>query len=207
MIAARGTRAVLAAAGPAYPDRAVLRVGESVGGYEIVAKLRSGGMAALFLGRREGAAGFRRHVAIKVVHEHLAGDADFVRMFVDEALLSARIQHPNVVHVEELGEENGAHFLVMEYVHGVSLAQLLVALGARKRRLTVDLAVFIAMGAAAGLHAAHELRGDDGRPLGVVHRDVSPQNVLLARDGHVKLSDFGVAMSRGRATQTAGAML
>lgn len=185
----------------------MLRVGESVGGYDIVAKLRAGGMATLFLGKKHGAAGFSRHVAIKVVHEHLASDPDFVRMFVDEALLQARIQNPHVVHVEELGESEGAHFMVMEYVHGCALAQLLLALSKRKRRPQIDIAVSIALQTLAGLHAAHELRGDDGKPLGVVHRDVSPQNVLLSRDGHVKLIDFGVAKAASSLNQTQGAML
>jgi serine/threonine-protein kinase len=185
----------------------VLRVGESVGGYDIVAKLRAGGMATLFLGKKHGAAGFTRHVAIKVVHEHLASDPDFVRMFVDEALLQARIQNPHVVHVEELGEADGAHFMVMEYVHGCALAQLLLALSKRKRRPQVEIAVSIALQTLAGLHAAHELRGDDGSSLGVVHRDVSPQNVLLSRDGHVKLIDFGVAKAASSLNQTQGAMI
>ncbi len=185
----------------------MLRVGESVGGYDIVAKLRAGGMATLFLGKKHGAAGFTRHVAIKVVHEHLASDPDFVRMFVDEALLQARIQNPNVVHVEELGESDGAHFMVMEYVHGCALAQLLLSLSKRKRRPQIEIAVSIALQTLAGLHAAHELRGDDGKPLGVVHRDVSPQNVLLSRDGHVKLIDFGVAKAASSLNQTQGAMI
>jgi serine/threonine-protein kinase len=185
----------------------VLRVGESVGGYDIVAKLRAGGMATLFLGKKKGAAGFSRHVAIKVIHEHLAQDPDFVRMFVDEALLQARIQNPHVVHVEELGEAEGAHFLVMEYVHGCALAQLLLALGKRKRRPQVDIAVSVALQTLSGLHAAHELRGENGQALGVVHRDVSPQNVLLSHDGHVKLIDFGVAKAASSSQQTQGAML
>ncbi|MCC7541239.1 MAG: serine/threonine protein kinase [Deltaproteobacteria bacterium] len=175
-----------------------LRFGE----YEVVARLRAGGMATLYLGRRRGAAGFARPVAIKVVHPHLATDPQFVRMFVDEGLLSARINHPNVVHVEELGESEGAYFLVMEYVPGASLSQLLRALGERERRMTPAVATWIAMQVADGLHAAHETRGDDGQSLGVVHRDVSPQNVLIAESGHVKLIDFGIAKASLRGTKT-----
>ena len=174
-----------------------------IGAYEIVAHLRSGGMATLYLGRRTGAAGFARHVAIKVVHAHLAENRSFVRMFLDEAFLSARIAHPNVVHVEELGESEGAYFLVMEYVHGAALSQLLKALSARGRRLTPEIAVWIAIQIADGLHAAHELCGDDGQPLQVVHRDVSPQNVLVSYAGHVKVIDFGIAKARSRAKETA----
>lgn len=180
----------------------VIGVGTKLRDYEIVAPLRVGGMATLFLGRRQGAAGFAKLVAIKVVHPHLARDAQFGRMFVDEALISARIEHPNVVHVTELGEQNGAYFLVMEYVHGVSLSQLLSALSKRGRRLSPELAVHIAVRVAEGLHAAHETLGDDGHPLNVVHRDISPQNVLLSAHGHVKLIDFGIAKARGRVQQT-----
>ena len=168
-------------------------VGSRIRDYEIIARLKAGGMATLFLARRVGAAGFSRHVAIKVVHPHLAEDQGFIRMFIDEALLSARIQHPNVVHVEELGEDNGTYFLAMEYVHGSALSTLLGSLAKLERRLSPDLAVWIAMRLADGLHAAHELRGEDGAYLGVVHRDVSPQNVILSMSGHVKLIDFGIA--------------
>ena len=189
----------------------MLRVGETVGPYEILARLKAGGMATLFVGQKRGAAGFSRHVAIKVVHEHLASDEEFVRMFVDEALLQARIHHPNVVHVEELGEtpHDGmpVHFLVMEYVYGCSLSQLLDSLARRDRRLSPEIAVHIAIQTLAGLHAAHELKDENGANLGVVHRDVSPQNVLLAYEGHVKLIDFGVAKARNRSQQTTGASI
>ena len=180
-----------------------METGQKIGGYEIVARLKAGGMATLYLARREGAAGFARHVAIKVVHPHLAQDDTFVKMFVDEAKLSARIEHPNVVHVEELGEDAGRYFIVMEYVHGCSLAQLVRALAKLERRLAIDLAVHFATKVADGLHAAHEATSDDGAPLGVVHRDISPQNVLLAYKGYVKLIDFGIAKARGRAQETA----
>ena len=180
----------------------MFELGDKVGEYEIVARLKSGGMATLFLAHRRGAAGFQRFVAIKVVHPHLATDASFVRMFVDEALLSARIVHPNVVHVEELGEAEGTYFLVMEYVHGCSLSLLVRALARRKRMLAAEIATSIVMKVADGLHAAHETRGDLGELLGVVHRDVSPQNVLLAYQGHVKLIDFGIAKASGRSQQT-----
>jgi len=185
----------------------VIEVGQQVGSYDIVTRLRSGGMATLFLGRRQGPAGFRRHVAIKVVHEHLAADPTFVRMFLDEALLSARIQHPNVVHVEELGEADGTYFLVMEYVHGCTLSRLLKQLSKLGRRLSPDMAAWIAIQIAEGLHAAHDLTGDHGEALHVVHRDVSPQNVLLSETGHVKLIDFGVAKARGRALRTTSGSL
>ncbi|MGE0790335.1 MAG: serine/threonine protein kinase [Sandaracinaceae bacterium] len=182
-------------------------VRDKVGDYEIVAKLKAGGMATLFLGERRGASGFSRHVAIKVVHEHLANDPMFVRMFVDEALLSSKIHHPNVVHVEELRQVGGRHFLVMEYVHGCALSSLMLALRRRGRTLSPELATYVAIQVAEGLHAAHTAKDSAGLPLGVVHRDVSPQNVLLAYRGHVKLIDFGVAKAAGRAQQTTGGSL
>ncbi|GAB4204597.1 MAG: hypothetical protein OHK0013_19660 [Sandaracinaceae bacterium] len=184
-----------------------IAVAKQVRGYEILARLKSGGMATLYLGRKSGASGFTRYVAIKFIHDHLAEDPDFVRMFVDEALLQARIAHPNVVHVEELGEEDGKHFLVMEYVHGCALSQLLRALAKRNRALPTELAVYVVMQVAAGLHAAHELRDEAGQLLGVVHRDVSPDNVLLSYDGHVKLIDFGVAKVEARVAQTSAGLL
>ena len=183
-------------------EAAGLAAGSHVGGYEIVAPLRAGGMASLYLARRIGPAGFSRPVAIKVVHAHLASDRAFVEMFLDEARLSARIIHPNVVHVEELGEAGGSFFLAMEYVHGTSLSVFLGRLVESRRMLAPEAACAIAMKVADGLHAAHEAKDEQGEPLQVIHRDVSPQNVLIGLDGHVKLIDFGVAKARGRMQQT-----
>lgn len=170
--------------------------------YRVLAQLKEGGMATLYLCERTGAAGFQKHVAIKVVHQQLSADERFIQMFVDEALLTSRIEHPNVVHVEELGASDGKYFLVMEYVHGASLSQLLRALARSRRRMRPELAVAIAIAAADGLHAAHEMRGTDGEPLNVVHRDVSPENILISHSGYVKLIDFGVAKFRDRVSQT-----
>ncbi len=139
-----------------------------------------------------------RIFAIKVVHSHFLDDEDLVQMFQDEASLSLRISHPNVVHVEEVGEDGGMHYLAMEYVHGCSVAQLLQALIRRRRRMSPELAVYIAMQVAEALDAAHELHGDHGEPLNVVHRDVSPQNILLSHTGELRLIDFGIAKSRAR---------
>lgn len=175
----------------------MFQVGDELGRYEIIAHLKSGGMAALYLGRRKQPPD-NRIFAIKVVHPHLLDDAQLVQMFLDEARLSARIDHPNVVRVEETGEDRSVHFLSMEYVHGCSLAQLLQALIRRGRRMQPELAVHIAMNIAEGLHAAHETKDHLGEPLHVVHRDVSPQNVLLSHTGDVKLIDFGIAKSRAR---------
>jgi serine/threonine-protein kinase len=176
----------------------VLRAGERIGSYVVTAPLKSGGMASLYLARKQGPAGFARHVGVKVIHPHLAADPTFVQMFIEEAKLSARIEHPNVVHVEDLAHDRGTYFLAMEYVQGCTLGRLVGALRKSHRRLTPPMAVAIAVALCDGLHAAHETRDDEGELLGVVHRDVSPQNVLLAFAGHVKLIDFGIAKARGR---------
>ncbi|MEM9189387.1 MAG: serine/threonine-protein kinase [Myxococcota bacterium] len=178
--------------------------GSLIGDYEVVHPLRSGGMANLYLAKKRGAAGFSRQVAIKVVHPELAVDEDFVQLFLGEARLCAQIHHPNVVHVEDLGEREGRYFLVMEYVRGCSLSELLTKVANEGRRPTVQLAAHIAIKIAEGLHAAHEAVGETGQKLGVVHRDVSPQNVLLSLAGDVKLIDFGIAEAAGRATEGLG---
>ncbi len=175
-----------------------LQPGQKLGGYEIVSHVKSGGMASLYLARRRGAAGFSRPVAVKVVHPELARDPKFIRMFLDEARLAVLIQHPNVVRVEELIEAEGTYLMVMEYVHGTSLFEVLRRLAKQGRRLSPELAVWIGVQVADGLHAAHELRGPDGSLLEVVHRDISPQNILLSFGGHVKVIDFGIAKSRQR---------
>lgn len=173
----------------------MLNVGDSLAGYEILAHLKSGGMATLFLARDRRVPD-APVMAMKVVHEHLTEDSRLTRMFLDEGDLSTRIDHPNVVKVHSYGEAAGVYFIIMEYVHGCSLAQLLDGLSKRRRRMAPELATYIAMAIADGLHAAHETRGDDGALLNVVHRDISPQNVLLSSTGDVKLIDFGIAKSQ-----------
>lgn len=172
----------------------MLQPGQKLGEVEVAAQVASGGMATLFVGRRMG-----RSVAIKLLHEHLSQDWEIMRMFIDEALISIRLRHPNIVRVDELGELDGRYYLVMEYVHGCSLAELLAALQRRGRRLDPGLALWIAGEVGKALHATHELKGEDGSPLNVVHRDVSPQNVLISHHGEVKLTDFGIAKASGRA--------
>jgi len=189
------------------PSQTVWSAGQTIGNYTLVANLREGGMATLFIAQKHGAAGFSRPVAIKLIHPELEADEQFRQMFLDEAMLSSRIRHPNVVQVEELGEHHGAHYLVMEFVHGCSLSQLLRVLHHRSRRLTPAFAVRIAMHVAEGLHAAHETRDELGQLLHVVHRDVSPENILLAYAGHVKLIDFGIAKAYGRRHRTEEGLL
>ena len=169
-----------------------------MGRYLLAAKLASGGMSSVHLGRLEGPAGFGRTVAIKQLHPHLAEEREFVTMLLDEARLAARVRHPNVVSVGDVVEADGQLLLVMDYVPGVSLAELLRRALEDRWPLPLPIASAIGCGILHGLHAAHEATDERGRPLGIVHRDVSPQNVLVGSDGVARLVDFGVAKAAGR---------
>ena len=185
----------------------MLLVTDKVKDYEVIAPLGSGGMATLYLARRRGVGGFSRLVTLKLVHKHLVQDEAMVERFLEEARISAHIAHPNVVHVEEVGRLGDGYFIAMEYVHGVSLSQLLERMHERGMRMRPTLCVWLAAQVAEALHAAHEAKGENGLPLGIVHHDVSPQNVLIAHTGHVKLIDFGIAQCAQGEPSPAGNML
>jgi serine/threonine-protein kinase len=170
----------------------------TIGRYALFDAIASGGMATVCLGRLVGQAGFSRTVAVKCLHKEYARDPEFVAMLLDEARLAARIQHPNVVSTLDVVVTEGEIFLVMDYVHGESLARVLRALQDRRETVPVPVAAAICAAALHGLHAAHEAKGEDGAPLAIVHRDVSPQNILLGADGSVRVTDFGVAKAAGR---------
>jgi serine/threonine-protein kinase len=161
--------------------------------FEIYGVLAAGGMAEILLGRVVGPSGFERPLVLKRILPHLARDASFIRMFLDEARTVARIRHRNVVHVQELGQDGDNFFLVMEYLEGESANGLMLRAIERGTTLDHALAAYLVAEAAAGLHAAHELVDDEGAPLNVVHRDVSPHNVFVTYDGQVKVIDFGIA--------------
>ncbi|HEX9102465.1 MAG TPA: serine/threonine-protein kinase, partial [Polyangia bacterium] len=169
------------------------------GSYEIVGPLATGGMADLFLARRRGPSGFETLAVVKRIRPHLAANQDFVRLFLDEARLAAQLRHPNVVSVYDAGQERGEYFFVMEYVHGRDLRALIDVAAGHGRVITIDEAISIVVGVCAGLHHAHERTDAGGQPLGIVHRDISPSNVLVGFEGAVKLADFGIA----KATQAA----
>lgn len=169
--------------------------GEVVDKYRLCDEFARGGMASICLGQLKGAAGFTRMVAIKRLHAQYARDEEFVARFKDEARLAARVLHPNVAQVLDLLESQGELLLVMEYVHGVNLrAAQLDAVNAGKH-LPLGVIGGILIPALQGLHAAHETVDDDGSPLNIVHRDFSPQNVIVGYDGHTKIVDFGVAQA------------
>jgi len=166
------------------------------GRYECLLPIARGGQASVWAARISGARGFEKTVAIKTMLPSLSKNSNFERMFLDEARVASRISHPNVVEILDLGEEGALLYLVMEYVEGEQLQFVIDALHKRPA-MPVHLGVKIVMDVCAGLHAAHELK-QDGRPLDLVHRDVSPQNIMLSVQGHVKLVDFGVAKMKGR---------
>lgn len=161
--------------------------------YEPLLRLASGGMATVYVGRQVGALGFQRLVALKRPHQHLLEDAKLIRSLLAEAQLSARIQHVNVVSVRDVVREADAIYLVMDFIDGASLRELQSELEKRGRLIEPSVGLRILIDACAGLHAAHELRDEQRRPLGLVHRDVSPQNILLGLDGVARVADFGVA--------------
>jgi serine/threonine protein kinase len=170
--------------------------------YAIYDAIASGGMATVHLGRLIGTAGFLRTVAIKRLHSQYAHDAEFTSMFLDEARLASRIQHPNVVSTLDVVMRENELLLVMEYIRGESLSRLVRRARDRGERLPPRVVVAIVAGALQGLHAAHIAVDEKGQPLGLVHRDVSPQNVLVGTDGVARVLDFGVAKAAGRVHTT-----
>jgi eukaryotic-like serine/threonine-protein kinase len=168
------------------------------GRYEMVTPIAAGGMASVWAARLRGPAGFSKIVAIKSMLPELANEAAFRTMFLDEARVASRLHHPNVCETFDLGEDNGDLFMAMEWIDGVSLYRALKCGGGVAHVIPPGVAVRIVAGACAGLHAAHEALDEDGSPLAIVHRDVSPQNLLISAEGHVKVTDFGVAKARGK---------
>src|SRR5688572_11432306 len=161
-----------------------------------------GGMAEIFLARGASAAGVERYVVLKRVLRHRASDVHFMRMFLDEARLAAQLQHPNIAQVYDIGKLGDSYFFTMEYVHGETVRTLLQRSHGLRRPIPISSVLSIIAGSAAGLHHAHERKGIDGRHLGIVHRDVSPSNLMVSYEGTVKVVDFGVAKAAHRSQET-----
>lgn len=178
-----------------------IKPGQVIGRYEFLAPIAQGGMAAVWAARQRGSRGFSKVVAIKTMLPTISEDPRFERMFLDEAQIASKIRHEHVVEILDLGEENEILYLVMEWVDGESLS-VLRRRAAEHEGIPLRLAARIVADACAGLHAAHELTDDEGNPIGLVHRDVSPQNILVGYDGNVKILDFGVAKIAGRTADT-----
>ena len=170
------------------------------GSYTLIKRVARGGMAEVFLARQRGVEGFEREVALKRILPHLVESPEFVDMFVEEARVAARLRHPNIAHIYDFGKVDDSPFIVMEFVEGIDGAKLLDE--AIRSPLPCEHLARIAADVCAGLHHAHSLRGPDGKVLGLVHRDVSPQNVLIGLDGQVKLVDFGIAKAAARVQRT-----
>ena len=174
---------------------------EQLGEYELVRHLATGGMAEIFIARQSGPAGFDRELAIKRILPHLAREERFISMFLDEARIAARLRHPNIVQIYELGEESGEYFIAMEYIEGGDLADLLDRAEERNVPIPIAMSVRIIADVLAALDYAHDF-SENGEPLKIVHRDVSPHNVLIGRDGMIKLVDFGIAHAVSRHAKT-----
>jgi serine/threonine-protein kinase len=179
-----------------------LSPGAHVGRYEILKLLGAGGMGQLYLARTTFMPGFDKLVALKRLLPAHEQEPDFVRMLLDEARLMASLNHPNIAQVYDAGVDGECPYFTLEYIHGESLKSLLTALGRRGRGLSLSNALWIVISAAAGLHYAHEKRQANGQHWGIVHRDVTPNNLLLTFDGVLKLIDFGVAKARTASTST-----
>ncbi len=167
------------------------------GKYTLFERIGRGGMAEVFKGRIQGPGGFERTFVVKRILPHLSDDASFINMFVEEAKLSARLNHPNIVHVFELGAVDGEYFISMEYIRGHDLSATMRAIWKMMGPPRPELVAFIGREVCRGLSYAHNLTDDSGRPLGMIHRDISPSNVMLSYEGAVKLLDFGIAKALG----------
>src|SRR5579871_1298801 len=169
------------------------------GKYELLSRIAAGGMAEIFLARAASLKGFEKYLVIKRILPHKTRDPNFVSMFLDEARLAATLDHPNIVQIYDVGAIDGEYFIAMEYLHGEDLLALVragVQLGLGRPPL--EIVITILDGTLGGLHYAHERRGFDGKPLNIVHRDVTPGNIVITYDGAVKLVDFGIAKAATR---------
>ncbi len=184
-----------------------LPAGTKLGRYEVIKHLAHGGMADLSVARATGIENFERHVVIKHLRPEQSGDASFVQMFVKEARLAGALHHHNIVQVHDIGQSEGRHFFAMEYVHGEDLRRILGKLCDGKAHLPLQHVVSIATAVCSALHHAHEQKGPDRKPLGIVHRDVTPGNILVSYDGNVKVVDFGIAKAVHRPSDTGVGML
>lgn len=165
--------------------------GLKIGPYRLREKIAQGGMAELYLADYHRQDGFRRAVAVKKVLPHLAENQDFINMFIREARLAALLQHPNIVQIFDFGKIQNAYFIAMEYIQGYTLGQIMAHL---QKGLSIDMAIFVILKVSLGLDYSHKRIDDDsGKPLGIVHRDISPQNILISYQGEVKISDFGIS--------------
>ncbi|MET0554389.1 MAG: serine/threonine-protein kinase, partial [Vicinamibacteria bacterium] len=169
------------------------------GPYRLVKKIAVGGMAEVFKAKRTGVEGFEKVVAVKRILPHLSDNKEFVDMFIDEAKMVAGLTHPNIVQISDLGKLEKSYYIAMEYVHGRDLRSILRRAKDRGLRLPLDLTVLIVSKVCSALEFAHRKKDERGRPMLIVHRDISPQNILISFEGEVKLTDFGIAKAATKA--------
>jgi serine/threonine-protein kinase len=177
-------------------------LGESFGRYELLRKIATGGMGQVYLARQKGPVGFEKLMVVKRILPHLAEEEEFIEMFFDEARIAAHLNHPNIAQIFDLGEVDGTYYIAMEYVNGESLRQMTTRCRQQRTALPLGLKCRIVADAAAGLHSAHQAKNPSGKSLGFIHRDVSPQNILIGFNGCVKLIDFGVAKAANKVSNT-----
>jgi TonB family protein len=181
--------------------------GTKFGQYVLLEKIATGGMAEVWKARMRGVEGFQKIVAIKKILPHLSDNQDFIEMFVDEAKLAAQLNHNNIIHIYDLGKIQSSYYIAMEYIDGYDLKNILKKAQERDQPLSVEIALFVASKIAAALDYAHRKRDFEDKEMGLVHRDVSPQNVLISEEGDIKLCDFGIAKAASKASHTqAGAL-
>ncbi|WP_050989182.1 protein kinase domain-containing protein [Corallococcus macrosporus] len=184
------------------PDAGPVPLLQPYGPYVLVRKLAEGGMAEIFLAKLLGADGFERNVVIKRMLPHLTNNPDFVEMFRDEARLAAKLSHPNIVQIQELGFAEGCYYICMEYLAGEDFSTTLRLAGRKRHYVPLPIVLRVLVDAARGLHFAHEFTNEAGQPLNVVHRDISPSNLYLTYQGQVKVLDFGIAKAESRLANT-----
>ena len=175
--------------------------------FRLVRKIADGGMGSIYEAVLSGSEGFEKTVAVKTIREQFTGDADFVDLFIGEAKLVADLVHQNIVQIYKLGKIGSTYYIAMEYVHGINLQEFLNHHRERGLRIPVDLAAFIVSRVCRGLEYAHDKRDKRGQPLGVVHRDISPKNLMISAEGEVKITDFGIAKGRNLMKDQEGQVL
>ncbi len=180
---------------------------ETYGEYQLLKKLATGGMAQIYLARQQGMEGFEKFLVVKRILPHLAENDEFIKMFLDEARIAARLNHPNIVQIFNLGAQDDSYFIAMEFIHGEDVRRVWKRADSKNKPIPVPLVSRIIMDACSGLDYAHKKVDSQGKPLNIVHRDISPQNILVTFEGGVKVVDFGIAKAADQATVTKSGVL
>ncbi|PIE19538.1 MAG: hypothetical protein CSA65_02090 [Proteobacteria bacterium] len=179
-----------------------LPVGSEFGNYHIVRHIGGGGMAQIYQAKTKGLAGFEKHLALKVINPEYANEQRFIQMLIDEAKITVGLSHVNIAQVFDLGQCNGIYYIAMEFVDGLDVLELVNGLHNMGRRLPIEAVAYIGRQICSGLHYAHTRKDANGKPLNIVHRDISPQNILVSRAGEIKVVDFGIAKAAGMSSKT-----